>query len=32
MLHSLARGQDVLSLTYRLTRADAEAQPWYAAP
>jgi [ribosomal protein S5]-alanine N-acetyltransferase len=31
-LHSLARGQDVLSLTYRLTRADAEAQPWYAAP
>ncbi len=30
-LHSLARGQDVLSLTYRLTRADAEAQPWYRA-
>ncbi len=31
-LHSVARGQDVAALTYRLTRADAEAQPWYRAP
>ncbi len=30
-LHCISRGADVVALTYSLTRAEAEAQPWYHA-
>ena len=31
-MHSLGRGAEVVALTYALSRAGAEAQPWYHAP